>query len=128
MNNFSSITLLIVDDDSDLREILVSIFEAEGSVTISASGGYEALEKLKSNKVDLVITDMRMPKGSGYDLIREVRGDETYNSLPIIVVTGYSDVRTSEMLEIGANALIPKPFNISQLFETVENCLKDSAS
>lgn len=123
MTDLNQVKLLVVDDDEDLRQVIVSIFIEEGSTTFEANGGFQALEILEKNKVDVVITDMRMANGSGDELIRRLKRHDELKSLPVIVVTGYSDVNKTEMLNLGASAVISKPFRILQLIQSVKDSL-----
>lgn len=117
-----NLTLLIVDDDDDLRDLIASIFSIEGFKTLTANSGSSAIQSIKANKVDLVITDMRMPKGDGLYLIEHIRNRDPKFPI-VIVVTGYSDISENEFLEKGAAKVFAKPFDRKLLIAAVNQAL-----
>jgi len=84
--------ILLVEDDSDFRELLESRLSLLGFEVISASNGKEALQKAKESKPDLIITDIKMPDMDGYSLVKELRMDDELYSVPIIVLTAYRNI------------------------------------
>ncbi len=119
MVDLKKFTILVVDDDFDLRELMHSTFEMQGFTVISADNGNSAFEIIKNRKVDLVVSDMRMPNGDGAQLLQKVR---THNSSkPIVIfVTGYSDISVKQCLAMGAKAVFTKPFNQQELVNSVK--------
>lgn len=118
--------VLVVDDSLTSRELLRSVLESEGLETIGATDGVDALEKLRSSQIDLVVTDIEMPGMDGFTLCRQIRqGDRRYRELPIVVVTTRDraeDRRTG--LEVGANAyVVKKAFDQLGLLETIDRLL-----
>ena len=94
--------------------------ERNGFITIKSNNGADALEKMKNEKVDLMITDLEMPKMHGFDLISTIRSQKKYDSLPIIILTGRAGMKhrqTGE--ELGANAFIVKPFKEKDLLQSL---------
>lgn len=79
--------ILIVDDDLTLREMYEERLKYDGYVVIGASDGEEALEKTHSEKPDLILLDVMMPKLNGIDVMKRLREDETTKDIPIIVLT-----------------------------------------
>jgi len=122
MQDLSKYKLLVVDDDPDFRAIMSSIIEEAGFSTISADSGIQALEKIKSNSIDLVITDMRMPNGDGLFLLEKIRERHPKNPV-VIFVTGYSDISESEFMAKGAYKVFPKPFDRKFLIAEVKKSL-----
>lgn len=108
--------IIIVDDSNSVRNFVGSILERNGFLVIKSTNGADAIEKMKTEKVDLMITDLEMPKMHGFDLISHIRSEKKYNSLPIIILTGRAGMKhrkTGE--ELGANAFIVKPFKEKDL-------------
>ncbi|HAH31443.1 MAG TPA: hypothetical protein DCL44_03910 [Elusimicrobia bacterium] len=106
--------ILVVDDEPGYRDLLHLELSDQGYTVLTAGGGYEALEILNKGKVDLIITDMKMPKMDGLDVViasRRLRPD-----IPIILTTGYAvEERVQEALARKASVCLRKPFNISEL-------------
>ncbi|MBI2602214.1 MAG: response regulator [Deltaproteobacteria bacterium] len=115
---------MIVDDEIALCEILVSEFESEGFDCLTAYSGNGALEILKNEnrKIDVIISDVRMPDGTGVDLITKVKNNNP--AVPIMLfVSGFSELSIREALHLGAIALFPKPFDFDKLLKKVKECL-----
>lgn len=84
--------ILIVDDEADQRTFLSTVLEENGYASISAKDGVEGLELLRKEKPDLVLLDLMMPKKSGISMFQELRSDSNLSSIPVVVVTGVSEV------------------------------------
>jgi DNA-binding NtrC family response regulator len=107
-------TLLIIDDEKSLLEVLSMVFKKEGYEVKAAASGAEALEILNSNSVDLVITDIRMPHISGMEILQYVKGNMP--EVPVIVITAYGSIQQAvEALKAGALDYIVKPFDVEEL-------------
>lgn len=111
-------TLLIVEDEPDLREILVFQFQRDGFKVLEAGNGKDAFEIAKTQKVDLVISDVQMQGGNGIELLNNMRD---YNhELPVVLfITGFADVTIEDAFDMGAEAVFAKPFDRKVLLETV---------
>jgi two-component system, chemotaxis family, chemotaxis protein CheY len=105
-------TILIVEDSPTIRKFITIAIKVLGHKVITAEDGMQALEKMPLQKIDLLITDLNMPNIDGYQLIKEVRGNEIYKDLPIIVLSSLAkDEDVKKGLDAGANAYLIKPFN-----------------
>ncbi len=106
--------LLIADDEIPLRNNLQEIFAGHGYHVDVASDGAEALRRIEEERYSLVITDMKMPKASGLDVLARARGkDET---TLVMVMTAYADVPSAvEAMRLGAYDYIQKPFQLEEL-------------
>lgn len=117
--------ILLVDDDVDLRGILHRFLERAGFSVVTAGNGREALEQMKTHRVDLLLTDLMMPEIPGIELIRTVRRD--HPSLPIIAMSADSDLRNDRSLELateaGAHVVLEKPFAMSRLIRELQGLL-----
>ncbi len=111
--------ILLVDDDHNLRMILLQALESCGYEVVDAKDGMTALESLKSNKFDLLITDLQMPGMKGIELLEKAR--EIDAELGCLVITAYGTVETAvEAMQKGAFDFITKPFSISHLQSRIE--------
>lgn len=111
--------VLVVDDSADTVEVLKRNLQGRGLEVLTASSVGPAVGALGQHKVDLVITDMRMPGGSGLALIRHV--SENLPDTEVLVITGYATVEGAvEALKAGAENYLAKPFTDSELFSAVD--------
>lgn len=118
--------LLIVDDEKNIREGLQRALSSDGYEVELASDGEEALEKIEEGDVDLVITDLKMPKLSGDELMKEALESNPY--LPIIILTGHGTIENAvEAMRNGAYDYLTKPLNIDKLSLIVKRALENSS-
>lgn len=114
-------TILVVEDQEDLRKILVLKLTAAGYHVTTVADGREAIKTIATEKFDLVLTDMIMPERDGLEVIWEVR--KTSPSLPVIAMSGGGRMRPAEYLmlarKFGAVAILEKPFSDEQLFSSI---------
>jgi DNA-binding NtrC family response regulator len=119
-------TLLIVDDDDDIREILVDCAQRDGYAVFIARDGEEALACLKTQRVDAVLTDMMMPKMNGADLIYKIRSLGL--SIPFVLISGVADDETViSAFRSGACDYIEKPFTGELISQVVNRVLEIGA-
>jgi CheY-like chemotaxis protein len=109
--------ILVVDDDPSLLSIVADLLEVEGHRVERAKNGKQALEAIERIDPMLVLLDMRMPVVDGRDFVGELKTRGI--TLPIIVMTGAAEARAWAE-EIGAAAVLPKPFDVNSLLDTVE--------
>jgi two-component system chemotaxis response regulator CheY len=125
-DDIMDIKILAVDDSPTMRRIIVNTLKRAGYANITeASDGREALARLKVEEFDFVITDWNMPEMDGLRFVSELRSDEKYRSLPVVMVTSRS-VKEDILLakEAGVNGYVVKPFAPEVLIEKVEQTLK----
>ena len=117
--------ILVVDDEEIMRDFLVEVLE---DYKVTAVGdGSEAIEHIERQAYDLIITDLKMPKVSGEEVVR--RAIEIDPSYKVIVISGYSTLFTvSQSIENGACAFLSKPFSIDQLRSEVTKSLGGETS
>jgi CheY-like chemotaxis protein len=122
-----SATILVVDDEEYIRDILSETFKACGYRMLSAANGVEALKILNKESVDVVLLDMRMPMKDGLSVVKEIA--DRLPTLPVIIVTGLaSDDEVKEAEKVGVFSCIRKPFEIQKLIEEVQKALKKKDS
>ena len=115
-------TILVVDDEQGMRELLTVLLEHQGYRVLSASDGEQALELIAHQSPDLVISDVRMPRLDGIGLLTGIR--KTYPHLPVIMVTAYASMdSTIQAMRLGAHDYITKPFRIDEIRLVVEKAL-----
>ena len=113
-------SILVVDDNATMRDLLVDTLDAIGYHPTGASDGSEALQKLKEEKFDLIITDIMMPGIDGIALLKMVRKD--YPNLPVLFITG---VASPEVVDRASpDGFLAKPFRISHIEQLIKDTLK----
>lgn len=116
--------ILAVDDSSSMRQMVSFTLKGAGYTVVEAVDGKDALNKAKSQKFDLVITDVNMPVMDGITFIKNLRGDPNYKFTPMLMLTTESSAdKKSEGKAAGATGWIVKPFNPEQLLNTVKKVL-----
>ena len=109
-----SFNILIVDDSPAMRRVVRRVMDISGvdvGKYMEAGNGLEALTVLRSDWVDLIMTDINMPEMDGEELLIEVRKDPMLSSIPVLVVsTDRSDARAKQMISLGADGYVSKPF------------------
>jgi len=107
-------SILIVDDEPDLREFLADEIRMIGASVYEAENGRKAFEIVKNEKIDAIISDIRMPDGDGVELLDRVRSENP--GIPVLIfITGYTDLSGADAYNKGAEAIIAKPFNFEQV-------------
>ena len=110
--------LLIVDDIRESREMIARHFEILGYESMNAGDGEEALEILDANKIDIVITDLKMPRVDGVELTGRIKKE--FPLIRVVAITAYMTLTNAmAVLQNGADALLPKPLDMSDLAEAV---------
>ncbi|MCS7223677.1 MAG: response regulator [Armatimonadetes bacterium] len=116
--------MLVVDDDEAIIELLRFLFEEDGLVVQAARNGREALRSLGSELPDLVILDLRLPGLSGLEILREIREDEKWQDLPVIILTVDSSPQTMlEGWKLGVYAYFVKPFDPDEVIHVARRVL-----
>ena len=119
-----STSILVVDDDADMREWVKEELDQEGFVVETADGGRAGVERVKRGGIDLVVSDVKMPDLDGLDLLREIR--EVDPSPFVIIVTGFGSIDTAiRAVKLGAHDYITKPFKIDQLLLSIDKALAE---
>ncbi|RJP75910.1 MAG: response regulator [Desulfobacteraceae bacterium] len=121
-----SIKILIVDDFATMRRILKNILKQLGFVNITeADDGTTALEQLKSGHFDLIISDWNMPKMTGLELLKTVRGMSDIKDIPFLMVTAEAQKQNViSAVQAGVSNYVVKPFTAEQISDKLEKILK----
>ena len=116
--------LLVIEDETIVRESLIELLELEDYTVYGAANGYEGLALAKEILPDLIITDIAMPIMNGYELLEELKKDETTSTIPVIFLSAKADMRDIRYgMQIGADDYITKPFNRNDLFTAINSRL-----
>jgi two-component system, NtrC family, response regulator AtoC len=116
-------TILLVDDEPKLRDVLSVGLNDLGYRTLTAPSGSQALDLLQREEVDLVLTDLRMPGIGGRELLKEIK--RIRPALPVVLMTAYSTVKDAvQVIKEGAFDYIGKPFEMDELTATIDNALR----
>src|SRR3954462_2439926 len=119
-------SILIVDDEQSYRQLLRLVFESDGHTVRAAMNGREALEMLKIEPADVIISDVKMPDMDGIEMLRAVR--ETLPDVGVILMTAFASVETArEAFKLGADDFIQKPFDVEELKLIVKKTLDKQA-
>jgi two-component system chemotaxis response regulator CheY len=117
-------TILSVDDSASIRQLIMFTLQKEGYGVLEAVDGKDALDKVKTTPVDMVITDLNMPNMDGIELIRSLREDPAFKFTPIVMLTTESCMAKKDSgRQAGATGWIVKPFNPDQLIAVVKRLL-----
>ena len=114
--------ILIIDDDLTNDKILQARLQSQGYQAIIATDGDEGLLKVKSEKPNLIILDIQMPRMNGYTFMNELKKMEHFKSIPVIVLTAHETMQPIFSLK-GVKGYLVKPVNPDILFEKMKQCL-----
>lgn len=121
MSELNKGTILYVEDNPDNRNLIRRVLNADGYTMLEASKAEQAVEKLESNKVDLILMDINMPDMDGYTLTARIKAIEKFSKIPIIAVTANVMRGDREKsLEAGCDGYIQKPIDIDTLIQQIE--------
>ena len=121
------LNILVVDDDLGTRLSISDYLELSGYKVITAKDGQEALNILEQYHIDLIVTDIVMPRMNGYELVRQLRQKPSWRLLPVILLTGRT--KTQERIlgyQSGCDLYLPKPFELEELGAAIHNLLERS--
>ncbi len=120
-----AVKILVVDDNRDSRELVVKVLKSKGYQIVEAVDGEEALEKASSQRPDLILMDISIPKIDGHEVTRRLKAKEDFKEIPIIALTAHAMKGDREKaMSAGCNGYIPKPINVRELPGQIEAFLK----
>jgi two-component system cell cycle response regulator DivK len=116
--------ILIVEDNQDNRELIVKALRINGYKLIEAVDGEEAIEKAKSERPDLILMDLFIPKIDGYEVTRRLKGNDEFKNIPVIACTAHAMKGDMEdALAAGCDGYIPKPIDVRKLSNQINSFL-----
>jgi len=117
--------ILCVDDEPNVLKFLEAVFVPNGYEVTKAENGEEALEKIRSERIDLVLSDVSMPQMDGFELCRKIKEDERYRGIPVVMITGLTaKADRVKGIEVGAADFISKPIDAAEVLARVRMLLK----
>lgn len=117
--------ILCVDDEPQILKLFEGILVPNGYEVVTGNNGEEALEKIRSERIDLVLSDVSMPKMDGFELCRQIKGDERYRDIPVVMITGLTAKEERvKGIEAGAEDFISKPIDATEVLARVRMLLK----
>jgi DNA-binding NtrC family response regulator len=117
-------TILVVDDEKNIRRTLRMVLEGSGFNVLEASSSEECLEMLESKEVDLVILDVRLPQMSGIEALQRIRDEPETRRLPVLMVSGHASLAEAvQAVKLGATDFFEKPLDRDRVLVTVRNAL-----
>ncbi len=120
-------TILVVEDDKDMNELICAVLSEAGYKTISVHTGEKGIERAHQDKPDLVLLDIELPKMDGIEVCRSITTHEETKSIPVIMVTIKRELSTKLSSYIaGARRFITKPFGVEELVGEVRKTLRQS--
>lgn len=119
------ITILAIDDDETIRNVLKRLFEAEGFKVITAADGTQLSDVLDDSPLDLIILDVDLPWINGFELCDLMKENRDLKKIPVIFISGHtSDEDVKQGFEVGADDYIKKPFDNEQIKSVVRTLLR----
>ncbi|MDW8002869.1 MAG: response regulator [Deltaproteobacteria bacterium] len=117
--------IMIVDDSQTIRRLISLVLKRRNYITIEAEDGMDAIEKLSTNPVDLIIVDLNMPNMDGLEFVKTLRNNYYYMDVPIIMLTTTKDENIRrDALRAGVNLFLNKPINPDMLLYKVEGLIE----
>ena len=124
MNSSHSPTILVVDDEEDVRAVLSARLESAGFQVTTASSGMEALTRIRAASPDMVLLDIMLPGIDGLGICGMLKHDQRFKDIPVVMMTARTQPQVRRASQkLGADAYITKPFNHEELIETVRRLL-----
>lgn len=114
-------TVLYVEDDGDVRDDIADFLRMNVKTVITAEDGQSGLEKCILEKPDIIVTDIRMPRKNGLEMIREIRNIN--RKIPVVITSAYGDSEyLLDAINIGVNQFLLKPIDLSKLEKSISAC------
>ena len=117
--------VLLVDDEAGFAELLRDLLEMDNYEVVTAENGEEGLEKLRTFVPDVIISDIVMPRMSGFEMFKQVKAAPETSTLPFLFITGFQDERVlAEARKIGVFGILRKPIDIEQIESRIREITK----
>ena len=120
-------TIMVVDDDADVRDAVTELLERHGYAVMPASNGQEALDELKTSETrpSLILLDVMMPVMDGYAFCQEQQSDPELKDIPVVVFTAFS-AALEKMADVQARARLEKPVLAGELLDSIDRWSQES--
>jgi len=114
--------ILIIDDEAEILFLLEDILEMAGYQVTTADGAHSAIEMIKSKEFDFILSDVKMPKGSGHDLLKYL--NELDKEIKVLLMSGFSDLSNDDAKKLGSLGIVKKPFDLYGILALIKNELE----
>ena len=122
-------TVLVVDDDTNLRDLIDTLLRRAGYRVLTAADAATAQVRIRTCATDLVIMDLALPGMDGFTFLDQLKRDPATQALPVLIVSAHSDIEwQARSAELGAAGFVSKPFHVSDLVAAVERILATGAA
>ena len=118
--------ILVVDDSDDTREMMAKLLELESFTVVTAEDGSAGLDTADAERPDLIITDVNIPRMNGIEMIKRLREQDGFATVPIMAITAYGNGVAKEALQAGANRAATKPIQFTELVVEIKELLAAS--
>jgi CheY-like chemotaxis protein len=125
---YSNACILVVDDDPNIRKLIIAALKRDGYEFCEAANGREALDVMRGRRVELVVLDLMMPHVSGWDVLQERQQDDRLRNIPVIVISASRGPEIANAVDKGICAFLPKPFDIPALHSLVRGCIGETSA
>lgn len=115
--------VLVVDDDPNIRRMIVAALKRDGYAFLEAPNGRDALDLMRAEHPDVVVLDLMMPILSGWDVLAERQREPELMRIPVILISANRDPEIASAVDKGICAFLPKPFDIGALSALVRSCV-----
>ncbi len=124
--NHQKKTVLIIEDEADIRSFIARVLELEGYTVLEAGDGIAGMELIKGNPVSLVLLDLRLPGPDGWSVLREIKRNRDLSRIPVVVLTAIAEsMQRRKTLRMGASSYLIKPLSARSLSMTIADILHD---
>ena len=120
-------TIMLVDDDPQLRHVVSMFFELEGYNVLQAEDGRKAIDMLTQHLPDVILLDLMMPEVTGTEVCQHVRASKRLKEIPVVVFTA-AEMKEEELVAAGADRFITKPYSLEGLRRVVRTLIKESSA
>lgn len=116
--------ILVVDDEEHIRSLLASGLAMNGHDVVTAADGLEGCEKAETEKPDVILLDVKMPRMDGWEACRRLRATPATRQVPILILTAFNQAEDCQKsIEAGANLFIAKPFHVREVLDAIQKLL-----
>jgi DNA-binding response OmpR family regulator len=116
--------ILVAEDEEDVRELIVSVFEFSGFDVVEAPNGAEAVDLALANPPDVILLDVRMPKMTGFEACQALKAEDRTKHIPVVFLSAYGqEAEVATGLELGAEEYLTKPFDLTELVNRITKIL-----
>jgi DNA-binding response OmpR family regulator len=117
-------SILLAEDQADLRDMIATSLEISGHRVIATSDGQQAIDQAEEQRPDLIILDLHMPRVNGFEVCERLKAQETFRRVPILIMSaGGSREQIRASLDAGAQEYLAKPFDLDHLIQRVDALL-----